>query len=274
MARLVMTVSYDGSGFAGSQVQPRARTVQGELERALVILRYPDQRTLFAGRTDTGVHAAGQVVACEDARPAMSGPALRAALNALLPDDLVVKRVDRRGGEFHPRYDARWREYRYRIWSGERAPLGRSAIWHRRSALDVHRMDAAAKRFIGTKDFASVAGGGEGVPWAAVTERGRGTIRTVLACGCKHITPWWGPDDGDGALYEVRVVADGFLPRMVRSMAAVIVDVGRNARSVDAVDKMLSGRDRRLGGGTAPAQGLTLWRVGYTDWAPASIPPA
>lgn len=269
-----MTVSYDGSGFAGSQVQPRARTVQGELERTLASLRYPDQRTLFAGRTDTGVHAAGQVVACEDARPTMSGPALRTALNALLPDDVAVQRVDRRDGDFHPRYDARWREYRYRIWSGERAPLARAAVWHRRSALDVDRMDAAARCFVGTKDFASVAGGGEGVPWASTTERGRGTVRTVLACGCQQIAPWWGPDDGDGSLYEVRVVADGFLPRMVRTMTAVIIDVGRNARSVGAVDEMLTARDRRLGGGTAPAQGLTLWRVGYTEWAPASISPA
>lgn len=269
-----MTVSYDGSGFAGSQVQPRARTVQGELERALATLRYPDQRTVFAGRTDTGVHAAGQVVACEDARPTMSGPALRTALNALLPEDVVVKWVDRRGGDFHPRYDARWREYRYRIWSGERAPLGRTAVWHRRSALDVDRMDAAARRFVGTKDFASVAGGGEGVPWATANAQRRVTVRTVLTCGCQQIAPWWGPDDGDGFLYEVRVVADGFLPRMVRAMTAIIVEVGRNARSVGAVDDVLAARDRRLGGGTAPAQGLTLWRVGYTDWAPASIPPA
>lgn len=268
-----MTVSYDGSGFAGSQIQPRARTVQGELERALARLGYPDQRTIFAGRTDTGVHAAGQVIACEDARPAVSGSEIRQALNALLPDDLAVKRVDRRGSDFHPRYDARWREYRYRIWSGERAPLGRTAVWHRRSALEVGRMDAAATSFIGTQDFASVAGGGEGVPWAAASERRRGTIRTVLSCGCEQIAHWWGPDDGDGALFEVRVVADGFLPRMVRTMTAVIVDVGRNVMTVGAVDEMLAARDRRVGGGTAPAQGLTLWRVGYTDWAPASIPP-
>jgi tRNA pseudouridine(38-40) synthase len=135
-------------------------------------------------------------------------------------------------------------------------------------------MDAAAKCFVGTKDFASVAGGGEGVPWAAAGERRRGTVRTVLSCGCERIAPGWGPDDGSGVLYEVRVVADGFLPRMVRTMTSVIVDVGRNVMTVDAVDEMLAARDRRLGGGTAPAQGLTLWRVGYTDWTPASVPPA
>lgn len=274
MARLVMTVSYDGSGFAGSQVQPRVRTVQGELERVLASLRYPDQRTIFAGRTDTGVHAAGQVVACEEARPGMSRPALQTALNALLPADVVVNRVDRRDGDFHPRYDARWREYRYRIWSGERTPLARSAVWHRRSPLDVERMDAAARRFVGSRDFASVASGGEGVPWAPANERRRGTVRTVLSCGCTRIAPWWGPEDGDGVLYEVRVVADGFLPRMVRTMTAIITDVGRNVWSVGDVDTLLAARDRRLGGGTAPAQGLTLWRVGYTDWAPASISPA
>ncbi len=264
-----MTIGYDGSDFAGSQIQSNARTVQGELERTLAQLGFAGGRTTFAGRTDTGVHAAGQVVACNDARADMSDRALRTALNALLPDDVVVEAVERREDEFHPRFDARWREYRYRVWSGERVPLGRTAVWHRTSRLEVFRMDAAARRFVGTRDFAAVAGGGDGVPWSVAKERKRGTVRTVLKCGCREIPPWWGPAAGDGRLYEVVAVADGFLPRMVRSMTSLIVDVGRNVMPVGAIDEVLASEDRRLGGGTAPAHGLTLWRVGYTDWTMA-----
>lgn len=269
MARLAMTVSYDGTGFAGSQVQPGARTVQGELERVLTILQFPDHRTTFAGRTDTGVHAVGQVVACEDGRPDMSEAAVQTAVNALLADDVAVAAVERRDGDFHPRYDARWREYLYRIWAGERAPLARGFTWHRRSELRLDLMNAAAGRFIGTRDFASVAGGGDGVPWSAAHERKRGTVRTVLACECRERDPWWESGSELGRLYEMTVVADGFLPRMVRTMAALVVDAGREVLPVGEIDAILAARDRRSGGGTAPPHGLTLWRVGYQDWAPA-----
>jgi tRNA pseudouridine38-40 synthase len=268
---LVLTLSYDGAAFAGSQIQPRARTVQGELERALAEMGFGDARTVFAGRTDTGVHAAGQVAACDDRRPDLSVTALRTSLNAVLADDLAVEHIERREGSFHPRYDAKWREYRYRIWSGERQPMARAAVWHRRSRLDGDLMAAAAIRFIGTRDFASIAGGGEGVPWAAARTRQRGTVRTVLACTCRPMPAWWKPADDEGCLYEVSVVADGFLPRMVRTMTALIVDAGRGAVPVAAIDEILAATDRRLGGGTAPAHGLTLWRIGYTEWSPFDL---
>jgi tRNA pseudouridine38-40 synthase len=266
----MITISYDGSEFAGSQIQPRARTVQGELDRALTELGFGEVRTVFAGRTDTGVHAAGQVAACADARPGMTDTALRSALNALLADDMAVEQVERRPDDFHPRYDARWREYRYRIWSGERQPLARSAVWHRTSRLDADLMAAAASRFVGTRDFASLAGGGEGVPWSAAKQRRRGTVRTILACGCRQLPAWWGPGSA-GRLYEVTVVADGFLPRMVRAMMALIADVGRHEVPLRAIDDVLAASDRRHGGGTAPAHGLTLWRIGYTEWSPAEL---
>lgn len=270
MARLAMTVSYDGTGFAGSQVQPGTRTVQGELERVLAVLKFPDHRTTFAGRTDTGVHAVGQVAGCEDGRPEMSAAAVQTAVNALLADDVAVSGVERRGDGFHPRYDARWREYRYRIWSGERAPLARSFAWHRRSNLRLDLMNAAAGRFVGTRDFASVAGGGDGVPWSPAQERKRGTVRTVFACECWERRPWWGGAVEQGTLYEMMVVADGFLPRMVRTMAALVVEAGHGALPDEEIDAILVARDRRAGGGTAPPHGLTLWRIGYQDWVPAA----
>lgn len=268
MSRLVMTINYDGSGFAGSQAQPRMRTVQGELERSLATLKFADERTVFAGRTDRGVHAAGQIVACGDRRPDLRNEPMRSALNALLPDDIAVELVERRADEFQPRFDARWREYRYRVWSGERTPLARTFVWRRKGRLDGKAMALAAHRFVGTRDFASVAGGGDGVPWSVARARTRGTTRTVHSCNCQPIAPWWGASRDLGRLYEIQVVADGFLPRMVRNIVAIIVRAGHGEMTIDAIDALLLARDRRVAGATAPAHGLTLWQVGYTAWAP------
>jgi len=267
MGRLALTVSYDGTDFAGSQSQPAVRTVQGELERALADLFAAPSATVFAGRTDRGVHAAGQVVGCDDARPDLPGAVLGRALNARLEGDLAVVAVERRGDRFHARHDARWREYRYRLWFGPPAPLARRETWQRRGALDVALMAEAAGRLIGRHDFASFAGGGEGVPWADRQDRPRGTSRTVLACSVGRVPPWWTDDTGDGRLIELRVTADGFLPHMVRNLTGALVAVGAGNHPPSWIGDLLAVRDRRLGGATAPAQGLTLWRVGYEPFA-------
>jgi tRNA pseudouridine38-40 synthase len=269
MGSLVLTVSYDGTEFAGSQAQPGARTVQGEIEAALSRLFGEVERTTFAGRTDRGVHAVGQVVACRDRRPDLPVRTIRAAMNAALPSDLAVLAVDRRPASFHPRFDARWREYRYRIWSGIRQPLAERAAWRRAEDLAAGAMDGAARRLVGTRDVASLAGGGEGVPWSVRQEHPRGTVRTILVCGCAEVRPWWGPVPPiAGRLIEVRLAADGFLPRMVRNTVAALVEVGAGRRPAEWIDELLAAGDRRAGVGTAPARGLTLWRVGYDDEEP------
>jgi tRNA pseudouridine38-40 synthase len=270
-ATLVLVVSYDGAGFAGSQEQPGARTVQAELEAALARLAGAPVRTVFAGRTDRGVHAAGQVASLPDPRPDLDRPTLLQALNAALPDDLAVVGGERRPSGFHARYDARWREYRYRVWAGPPQPLARSLCWQRRGELGVEAMDAAARRLIGERDWAALAGGGEGVPWSPRQHRPRGTVRRILRCSCRRLTPWWG--EAAGALVEVRVAADGFLPRMVRTIAALLVEIGEGRRPPEWLDEVVAGRDRRHGGGTAPPHGLILWRVGYGDDEPEPDPP-
>lgn len=264
MARLALTVGYDGTDFAGSQVQPGQRTVQGEVERALGRVMGQATETVFSGRTDRGVHAAGQVVGCEDRRPSMTPRELRAAIGAHLPPDVSVLRVERRPDAFHARFDARWREYRYRVWSGPPQPLARRYVWRRAEALDPERMALAAGEVVGRHDFASFAGGGEGVPWSARRARPRGTVRSMLLCRCGEIPAWWGTT-GWGTLLEIRVVADGFLPRMVRNLVGAFVEVGRGARPGGWVGTVLGVRDRRVGVTTAPPHGLTLWRVGYDD---------
>jgi tRNA pseudouridine38-40 synthase len=209
------------------------------------------------------------VVGCADRRPDLSAATIRSALNATFPADLAVLAVERRSEEFHPRYDARWREYRYRVWSGVRQPLAEGRSWQRNEPLDPAAMDEAAGRLVGTRDLASLAGGGQGVPWSARQERPRGTVRTILVCQCAEVAPWWGPPARlEGRLIEVRIAADGFLPRMVRNTVAALVEVGAGRRPGNWLEELLAARDRRDGVATAPALGLTFWRVGYGDERP------
>ncbi len=260
---LALVLQYDGTGFAGSQLQAGMRTVQGELEAAFNELFHEPVKTAFAGRTDRGVHAVGQVVSCLDPRPVWGIEAVGKALNARLAEDLAVGAIERRPGRFHARYDAAWREYRYRIWNGLPQPLPRGQVWQRAEPLDVAAMASGAARLLGRHDLAALASGGAGVPWSDWRDRPRGTVRTVLRCHCRRMEPWWGPGHQSGQLVELRIVADGFLPRLVRNVAALLVEVGRGARPVGWVDEVLASQDRRAGGGAAPPHGLTLWKVGY-----------
>jgi tRNA pseudouridine38-40 synthase len=260
-----LVVAYDGREFFGSQRQDGKRTVQGELERAIEeVVGFPVPAYL-AGRTDQGVHAVGQVASLADHRPDLTERTLLQALNAHLPVDLAVTAVERRPLGFHARYDARWREYRYRVWTGVRQPVAAGFVWQRPGTLDPDAMGAAATTLIGTHDVASFAGGGEGVPGSERQSRARGTTRTILVCEVRRICPWWGTVDAGGVLLEVRIAADGFLPKMVRSVTGALVEVGRGARPATWIDELLASRDRRKGPTTAPANGLTLWRVGYDE---------
>lgn len=263
--RLQLVVSYDGSNFAGSQLQRGVRTVQGELGAALTALAGSPVTTVFAGRTDRGVHAAGQVVTCADIRPGEADERILRAVNGLLPEDISVTSVRRRPASFHARFDALWREYRYRIWSGPRQPLARGHVWERIARLDAVKMHQAAQEFVGERDMAALASHGRGVPWSDRDSSRRGTVRTVLRCGCEAVKPWWCAGGDEGTLIEIQVVADGFLPRMVRAMVSLLVEVGRGTRRPGWIGEVLSSRDRRQAVGSAPAHGLVLWRVGYAD---------
>jgi len=260
-----LVVAYDGRGFFGSQRQAGKRTVQGELERAIEeVVGFPVPAYL-AGRTDQGVHAVGQVASLADHRPDLRDQTALKALNAHLPDDLAITFVERKPLGFHARYDAQWREYRYRLWTGVRQPLAAGFVWQRPGSLDLDAMNAAAARLVGTHDVASFAGGGEGVPGSERQSKARGTTRTILVCDVRQICPWWGTGETVATLLELRIAADGFLPRMVRSVTGALVEIGRGARPATWIDELLASRDRRLGPTTAPADGLTLWRVGYDE---------
>jgi tRNA pseudouridine38-40 synthase len=239
-------IEYDGTAFAGSQVQRNARTVQGELEAALNRLIGEETRVRLAGRTDAGVHATGQVAAfCLPRELPWPGglPVLQRRLNALLPRDLAVGSLRRAPRGFDPRRDARWRVYRYRILSdGATRPLERHRTLEIDDRLDVAAMRATAAMMVGERDFASLGSHAHG--------------RTV-----RHLAELRVTRRGD--LVEVRVTANAFLRRMVRSIVALLLEVGRGRLEPEAAVALLDEPQRALHGRAAPPRGLTLERVVY-----------
>jgi tRNA pseudouridine38-40 synthase len=220
--------------------------VQGELEKALNRLIGEEVRIRLAGRTDTGVHATGQVAAFCFARQRDVGlPELQRRLNAALPPDLVVRSLRRVDPAFDPRRDARLRVYRYRIrMNGARRPVDRHRTLEIDERLDVGAMRSAAARMLGKRDFAALG----------ADARGR-TVRHLAEIRV----------DRRGELLEVRVSANAFLRRMVRSIVALLIEVGRGRLAPEEVDHVLRAGTRALHGRAAPAKGLTLERVIYTS---------
>ena len=261
-----LTLAYDGTDFAGSQVQPNQRTVQGELDRALAKIAGNAPRTIFAGRTDRGVHAKGQVAAAR--LPSWRGTEdeLWRALLAVLPGDLAAVKVAHCDEAFNPRFDAAWREYRYWIAPGANDPFLRRYAWETRSEVSAEAVAAGAGGLLGRHDFATFAGGGEGVPWSERARSARGTVRTVLRCECREHVVNAGPSgEADKRVLELRVAADGFLPRMVRAIVGALFEVGQGRQDPEWVGQLLAARDRRAGPWVAPAHGLTLWKVGFAE---------
>jgi tRNA pseudouridine38-40 synthase len=241
-------IEYDGTAFAGSQYQPNARTVQGELEEALNRLTGEGIRVRLAGRTDAGVHATGQVAAfCLPA--AQSGQRqewseLRRRLNAVLPADMAVRSLRTAASGFDPRRDATWRVYRYRIrMAADRRPADRHRTLEIDDWLDVAAMQAVAASLPGERDFAALGRDAHGRTVRRLKE-----VRIVQR----------------GTSLEVSVTANAFLRRMVRSIVALLMEVGRGRLTPGAVERQLSAGNRALHGRAAPAKGLTLERVVYS----------
>jgi tRNA pseudouridine38-40 synthase len=271
-ATLKLTLAYDGSGFWGSQRQAGVRSVQEDLEGALSRLAGTTVSVALAGRTDRGVHAVGQVASCVEIRPGMSVERLMLAINAHLADDVSVVGCERIEAPFHARFDAVWREYRYRIWCGVPQPLVRDRVWQRRSAVNIAAMAAGAAALHGPVNLASFAGDGKGVLPADIGSPGRGTVRTIHHCSVREVEPWWGVAPGPGFGVEIRIIADGFLPQSVRTLAGALADIGIGRRSAGWMRELIELADRRQGPKTAPPHGLVLWRVGYGNEVPGPGP--
>jgi tRNA pseudouridine38-40 synthase len=244
MARYQVILAYDGTGFTGSQRQANSRTVQGELEKALRNLGWSDRSILMAGRTDTGVHATGQVAAF-DFEWTHSADKLLRALNADLPSDLVIRSLRPTSADFHPRFDATSREYRYRVFFEPiRDPLREKFLWRTWPAVDEDALKQNAGIFLGTHDFAAMG--------SRTTPKGT-TVRTVTKAEWKKMP------DGE---WQFEVRADAFLYRMVRRLVFVQVSAAQGRCSVEKVQHALSKQGKLLAG-LAPANGLTLVEVTY-----------
>ncbi len=239
-----VVLEYDGSGFAGWQQQTHGRTVEAELKRALRELTGAEHKVYAAGRTDAGAHAEGQVVSFQtDGR--ISAQRMVAALNARLPADVAVLTAEVVPDDFHARYSARWRRYRYRYLDRRARPaLERGRCWQVVGPLDVDAMSAAAKALVGMHDWTSYCSASE-PPGAR--EREMRSITVVRR----------------GDFVELELEAEGFLRGLARSIAGALADVGRGRRPPEWVGEVLRARDRRLAARTAPAGGLTLVKVIY-----------
>ena len=282
---LKLRIQYDGTEFSGSQLQSegRGRTVQGELERALSRLAGEPVRANLAGRTDAGVHAWGQVVSLDfPARPRLDTPgAVQRALNGVLPADLSVLGAEEVDARFHARFSAVRRCYRYLIWNAqEPLPLIRRYSLHVRRPLDAAAMSAAAGLIVGTHDLASFAGQGLGVPQEVGDEERPSTVRTVDVARLLTVDPnaglwaWEAPGSGraedvglasvgGSRLLALDLVANAFLPQMIRTIVGTLLEVGEGKRTVEEMKHIIESRDRRRAGPTAKPQGLCLLWVSY-----------
>lgn len=254
-----LTLAYDGAGFAGWQRQGALRTVQGEVEAVLARIEGGAVAVAGAGRTDAGVHAAGQVASVRLTTP-ITADALLRALNAVLPTDIRARSVEAMPVAFNARIYARRKTYHYWIWNARvLPPLLRSVVWHVPQPLDVAAMAAAAPLFEGTHDFVALQAKGARV---------KTTTRTVLISRVDRRSNGDGPGslpDPPSALLRYEASGTGFLRHMVRTMAGTLVEVGLGRRGEDDIAAILAARHRSAAGRTAPPQGLVLWSVDYDN---------
>jgi tRNA pseudouridine38-40 synthase len=244
MRHVRLVIQYDGTNYAGFQMQPDGPTVQATLEHALGKLLSETVRIAAASRTDAGVHACGQVVSLstENVIPLER---IVPALNALLPPDVAVVCAEEVPPGFQPRFLALRKQYRYRLLSRPLPSpfIGRYA-WHLPWPLDVAAMQQAGAELVGEHDFAAFCAAGG----SAQT-----TVRELYELSVQR----------NDEIVEIGVIGNGFLYKMVRIIVGTLVDVGLGKMSPERVGEILQSRDRSLAGATAPPQGLTLVKVEY-----------
>ena len=252
-----LTLSYDGTEFSGFQRQANARSVQAELEAALLPIEGRSVTVAGAGRTDAGVHALGQVASFKLTNP-ISADDLVQAMNTRLPPDVRVLKAEEAAAGFHARFSARLKVYRYRV-SNTRvmSPFQRRYAWHISRNLDLEAMTAASHQLLGQHDFSC---------FQAKSESRRGSTRTITR---SEWTAEPAPDGGRLLIYEI--AGTGFLKYMVRNVIGTLIEVGDGRRSPASIRDLLASRDRAAAGPTAPPSGLYLVRVDYDAAGPVSF---
>ena len=242
--RYKITFSYDGTNFNGYQVQPKLRTVQGELEKAVSYLNKQTMTQVVAsGRTDKGVHALGQV-AHFDLKIDNTLYKIKRGLNSNLPDDIHVIDVEAVKDSFHARFSVKKKEYIYKINLGEYDPINRNYIYQYNNELDIDSMNKAIKLFLGTHDFTSF------VPTEDLKED---PVRTVYKANIKR----------NKDILEISFQADGFMKYQVRNMVGLLLTIGEGKKKISDVEKIINNKNRSQKFKTASPVGLYLRKVWY-----------
>lgn len=244
--KIKCTLSYDGSQFSGYQVQPNKRTVQSELEAALLKIHKHSVKVFASGRTDSSVHAVGQVIHFDTS---LTIPLDRwgKALNALLPDDISVTLVEEADESFHARFSAKGKQYRYVIDRNEQVNIfKRKYRYHFPYHLNLDLMNEACQFLCGTHDFTS---------FCAAKSEVEDKVRTIYDIKI---------EEADGELTFI-FIGNGFLYNMVRILVGTLLDVGQGIMKPCDIPAIIDGKDRNLSGKTVPGHGLFLWKVYYDD---------
>ena len=245
MRTLKLTLAYDGAAYAGWQVQPRDVTVQGTLEAVWTKISQETGCIVGSGRTDSGVHALGQV-ASMTTESKLTNNRIQHALNSELPDDISILAIEDAPEGFHATRDATSKRYRYLLVDGPIPDaLERNRSWHVPHRLDAEKMHRAAQALVGEHDFSSFES--KGAPRAS-------SVRTVSELLIER---------SDASHLLIEIEADGFLYNMVRAIVGTLVDVGRGAQPEAWPAEALAAMNRKRAGMTAPPQGLFLVSVDY-----------
>jgi tRNA pseudouridine38-40 synthase len=248
-----LVIAYDGTGYEGWQVQKTGLGVQQRVEEAIAKIFPEVKRIHSSSRTDTGVHALGMVAHVElpAERFRMAPDKLALAINAHLPADIRVLSSRRCHADFHARFDATGKQYRYSVWNDRTMnPLLRSVAWHVPQKVDFKAMQTAAALFIGKHDFRSFA--------ANRNYEIADTVRTLTRLALKR----------SGPQITFIIEGDGFLYKMCRGIVGTLVQVGQGKIGANEIRAILDHKDRSVAGMTAPAHGLVLWKVYYGRKAP------
>ncbi|EHL76480.1 MULTISPECIES: tRNA pseudouridine(38-40) synthase TruA [Bacillus] len=247
MVRMKCVISYDGSGFAGYQIQPAKRTVQSEIESALKVLHKGEAvKVTASGRTDAGVHARGQVIHFDTSLPIPETKWVQ-VLNSIFPEDIAAIQVEAVDDAFHARFSATGKEYRYRLYTTpHRDPLKRFYAYHFPYSLNIEAMEEAARYLTGTHDFTSFC--------SAKTEV-KDKVRTIRKIAIVQ--------EGEEIVFQL--VGNGFLYNMVRIIVGTLLECGTGKRSPEEIPEILEAKDRSKAGKTVPPEGLYLWNVFYDN---------
>ena len=246
-----LLIQYDGTDFHGWQVQENDRSIQGELERVIGMIADTEVAVVGSGRTDAGVHAEGQVANVKLPDGKFTPEKLKHAINGNLWRDIRIMKAEKAPDEFHARFSAKMKTYVYRVVNAPvMSPMWRRFAHHEARPLDVGRMNETARLFQGEHDWTA---------FSSAQADGDNRVRDVTAF---TVESHW-DDRAQAVMIEFRISAKGFLRYMVRSIVGTMLEVGRGEKDSDTIQTAIVTGDRDLSGKTAPAHGLTLFRVDY-----------